>query len=139
MAETRLTNPQRPAPIPENQSGRWGCPPDGHARLEGSPTGQVGCRHRPRWLSLISVLLFAIMTGRFIRIGYCWFLLPKGKIVACCYADKVQAEREPPFQVELSLAAFPTLKPHSAAQSLAAEKKIHQLTFRYAQGPVSLC
>lgn len=35
-----------------NQSGRWDCPPDGHARLPSSPTGQGGCRHRPRWLSL---------------------------------------------------------------------------------------
>jgi len=31
-----------------------GCPPDGHARLPSSPTGQGGCRHRPRWLSLIN-------------------------------------------------------------------------------------
>ena len=37
---------------PEKPYGRWGCPPDGHARLPFSPTGQGGCRHRPRWLSL---------------------------------------------------------------------------------------
>ena len=55
----RLANPQRPAPIPENRSGRWGCPPDGHARLPFSPTGQGGCRYRPRWLSLPAKVVVA--------------------------------------------------------------------------------
>ena len=55
--------PAATSTYPRNQSGRWGRPPNGHARLPSSPTGQGGCRHRPRWLSLITASTVSSLPG----------------------------------------------------------------------------